>query len=704
MYKSIAGLVWFLGLFVVSFSMAQPNNDKVFVRWIADKRTAYQGESILLQLKLYYESSVTSPDVFTRLTIPNGWVREIKQKATPSEERLNGKTYGVVILKQYLVIPQKSGTVSVPAYPVTIQVTLAPKPDDFCQVEQTITQSLTAPELTLTIRALPDPKPASFAGAVGRFTWQVKVEKDSIRAQTPVRLTFRIAGQGNFPFVALPPMTLPTGLEGFEVTGTDEQQITAKGITGNKTFSQTIVGEQAGKYTLPFVFTYFDPTQQKYITRVDSVHLQMTDTTKNSISPTVKTPVVQTIPAFLVWHPSVPAFKKKLPFFHSAVFWLLCLLPAIFCAAWGWVYLKKQQQRAVRYPYRQAVQALQKLKRQSGRVLPQANAQQVESILFRYCATRYSISSADWHSLKIQEILQAYSVEEAVIRQVQELLERCNEMRFSNSDFSITPVRIEEVILLLQKLEKQSRIPAKRMLATGWVLAIAGVLIGLPSWATTPAAQYRQAQHYYQAQQYDSAVTILCRLVQQGVADKAVYTNLANAYFQSGKTGLAILNYEKARRLAPADSLVALNLKTIRQKLNLVAPVESPLTQWLAQTNLTLLVWISVALLWVGGVLLVFKILFDKNRWLPVGWLCCGLGIIGLASTWLVHFSRENSQTSIVITATTGYYAPSIQARELVRLPEGSAVTVEDIFAGWAKVSIPDGRRVWIPLKAREEI
>ena len=50
--------------------------------------------------------------------------------------------------------------------------------------------------------------------------------------------------------------------------------------------------------------------------------------------------------------------------------------------------------------------------------------------------------------------------------------------------------------------------------------------------------------------------------------------NLANAYARAGKPGLAMLNYERARLLAPADPDVEANERHVRDSLHLAT--ESP--------------------------------------------------------------------------------------------------------------------------------
>lgn len=651
----------------------------------------------MLQLRMYYDGSVSAPDVFPKLAVPNGWVQEIKHKPVPSEEQTGGKTYGVVTLKKYMVIPQKSGSLIVPAYPVTIKVTVPPKPDDFFQVEQTVDQPLTAPDFTLQIVPLPEPKPASFAGAVGKFAWQVMASIDSAGLQKPVQLTFRITGRGNLPFVSLPAGTLPAGLEGFDIKSIDDWQAAETGLTGNRSFTQTLVADQGGSYTLPFGFTYFDPQARRYVTLSDTVWLQIYDSHQNSSSQKASTPIPQPLSVTLRWHPKPSVLVRKTPF-SGILYGFLCLLPMAGCVcAWLWVRWKKAQSQSPHRPYREAISALQKLKKQSGTLLSADNAQTAESILFRFFSQKCNLTAADWHTEHLRRLLAQQAVSGSVISDVLTALQQCQQLRFGSSRLvKNESVKIEVIIRALQQIEKHSHAPQKQLFAVSRVLLFLAILFCEPVYASLSDSLYVQAQQLYQTQQFDSAAVLLQNLAGKGYRDAALYHNLASSYFQSGKTGLAVLYYEKARWLAPDDLLIAANLNAIRQKKNLLPLTEPPWWPWISHINTHFLIWLSIALCWTGGVLLIRKILFLRHRLEKPGLFCLAAGIVMLLFVITLNALLENRDSCIITTTTAGYYAPSIQARKLVRLSEGTSAETQDYFEGWVKVRISDGRRVWV--------
>src|ERR1700677_2919513 len=54
-----------------------------------------------------------------------------------------------------------------------------------------------------------------------------------------------------------------------------------------------------------------------------------------------------------------------------------------------------------------------------------------------------------------------------------------------------------------------------------------------------------------------------------GYSSTALY-NLANAYARDGKPGMAVVNYERARLLAPDDPVIEANLVLVRDRKSVV--------------------------------------------------------------------------------------------------------------------------------------
>ena len=88
------------------------------------------------------------------------------------------------------------------------------------------------------------------------------------------------------------------------------------------------------------------------------------------------------------------------------------------------------------------------------------------------------------------------------------------------------------------------------------IALLAGVvLLGAASTARaeTPEGTFDAACRAYEQGDWDAAADGFRSLLRYGLADWRLEYNLANTEYKRGRLGEAILHYERARRLAPAD-------------------------------------------------------------------------------------------------------------------------------------------------------
>lgn len=107
-------------------------------------------------------------------------------------------------------------------------------------------------------------RPAGFTGAVGRFAVSMDAPVGDARVGEPMTVTMHVTGTGNFDRVALGGVPASAQLKTYELKSTFAAG--PKPLTGDKTFTQTIVPTQAGALELPPIeLAYFDPGKQAYV-------------------------------------------------------------------------------------------------------------------------------------------------------------------------------------------------------------------------------------------------------------------------------------------------------------------------------------------------------------------------------------------------------------------------------------------------------
>jgi len=111
----------------------------------------------------------------------------------------------------------------------------------------------------LEVRPLPDEgRPASFSGAVGRFTFDVEARPTDIALGDLITLTMTIRGDGYLENVVAPQLTSESGFKVYPPRITEERP-------GWKVFEQIVIPLATNVLAVPALeFSYFDPQTDSY--------------------------------------------------------------------------------------------------------------------------------------------------------------------------------------------------------------------------------------------------------------------------------------------------------------------------------------------------------------------------------------------------------------------------------------------------------
>lgn len=190
-----------------------------------------------------------------------------------SLERRGGTLYRSGVILQYLVFPQKSGTVTIPS--VTFNCTVVQQDNTLDLADAFfngggmtgVTVDRSVPATTIQVDALPQPRPAAFSGAVGKFAIQGRLLNPTLRTNEVATYRVTLSGLGNMKLVTPPKVNFPKDFDTYDPKTDDKTQVTTDGVKGQLTFDYTFVPRNVGKYTLPAVdFVYFDTETGSYRT------------------------------------------------------------------------------------------------------------------------------------------------------------------------------------------------------------------------------------------------------------------------------------------------------------------------------------------------------------------------------------------------------------------------------------------------------
>ncbi len=234
----------------------------------------YVGESISIVYKLYVDVNNVSVRNTRELEAPsfNGfWNQNINvNQWEPKMSEFRGKPHRYVIVKKAVLIPQKSGKLTID--PMSIEVAAGVpigRTDLFGnRMSKNTNLTVTTGRRTVNVKSLPEEnKPANFSGAVGNLDFTVTASKTELKANESAQIKVEVAGKGNLKLIELPGIETPNGLEKYEPEHKENIRTNLGGLNGKVYDQYTVVPQYKGKYKIPAVsFSFFSLKDKEYKT------------------------------------------------------------------------------------------------------------------------------------------------------------------------------------------------------------------------------------------------------------------------------------------------------------------------------------------------------------------------------------------------------------------------------------------------------
>lgn len=245
-----------------------PND--LFVRVSFSKSHALEQEAVMATIKVYTKYSITS-FLVTQQPLFDGFLsEELPVDLEVNLENYNGQNYNTAVLKRLLLYPQKSGklTVNSGKYDITIQQFELVNMGFFTTqrpVERQVTTESNMASIEVT--PLPEPKPADFNGAVGRFTVTTDLQPELLRTNEAALYTYTIKGTGNIRYLKQPDIKFPSSIDRYTPKTDIDARIVGANTTGTYKVDYTIVPQEARKVVIPGTpFVYYDLDKKEYVT------------------------------------------------------------------------------------------------------------------------------------------------------------------------------------------------------------------------------------------------------------------------------------------------------------------------------------------------------------------------------------------------------------------------------------------------------
>ncbi|HSC36382.1 MAG TPA: BatD family protein, partial [Chitinophagaceae bacterium] len=337
--------------------------NNLLVKLDVSKTSCYLGEPVIATYKLC--SRLKSESRVTKRPSLDGFsVYDMVQPETNTQsvEKINGKAFNVHIIRKVQLYPLQDGSFVLDPTELDNEVHFirvdgsgngrnSPL-DDYMNgygggklEEQHV--SLATKPVTITVKPLPAGKPASFDGAVGKFTLRASLDKPTVGANEIARLQLVLEGEGNLPLINAPQVSWPQGVDLYDPGVKEDDDKTVSPIRGTKEFDYSFSVKQPGRFIIPPVeFSYFDPKTDSYKTlHTDSMVLEVTKGTTTHMAAVVGDTAGKTAAAS-------PAGNK---FDSSKLFWILPVALGLMAFLLLLLRRKSGQKEAVKTPAPAAV-------------------------------------------------------------------------------------------------------------------------------------------------------------------------------------------------------------------------------------------------------------------------------------------------------------------------------------------------------------
>lgn len=226
---------------------------------------------------------------------------------------------------------------------------------------------------------------------------------------------------------------------------------------------------------------------------------------------------------------------------------------------------------------------------------------------------------------------------------------------------------------------------------------------------------WEKANTAYINGRYAEAIAGYEDILSRGAESANLYLNLGNAYFKSGMNGRAILNYNKALRINPANDDAQYNLSIantyVQDKIESM-PVFF-IKRWIGdlRTGYSSNVWAVWSILFFVLTLAcgLSYLLMQQLVWRKTGFfggiVCVSLFVVTLSFALIQRSEFLHPSAAVVMhRAVPVKSSPDTGSKDIFVLHEGTKVQVMGNLNDWREIRVADGNRGWLQASAIEMV
>jgi len=457
-----------------SSSSKSVSSDQVFIRAIPSKTRVREQENLTVTYKIYTKVDIAG---FENPKFPEFKGFMAQEVELPGNqqwdlENYNGSNYRTAILKQTVLFPQQSGslTINKGSFDVVVRVRNTSARtrsifDDFMDTYSDVKKTLFSNSVNIQVDPMPFGKPGNFCGVAGNLKMSSSITSTKVKANDAVTIKVKISGSGNLKMIPTPEFVFPADFEVYDPKVDNVFKNTSGGVSGTKTIEYLVIPRYAGTFEIPAVtLSYFDLASKSYKTlSTDSYQLQVSkgeggQTVTGNFTDQEQLRMLGSDIRYL--KTKIKLHQQTSLIYGNTWFWLCYILPFLFFVIFLIVNRNKVKANAdvARVRNRKASKVAVKRLKQAGVYLKEGKKEsfydEVLKALWGYTSDKLNIPLSRLTKETIESQLADYKVNDDIRKEYMAILETCEYARYAPGDDShAMDVLYEKTMNVMNKME-----------------------------------------------------------------------------------------------------------------------------------------------------------------------------------------------------------------------------------------------------------
>ena len=285
----------------------------------------YEQQAVEAVIKLYSTNMQVEGLATSSLPTFDGCLIEslgMPQTIEWKPETVGGRQLYSAVVYRALLYPQRAGSIELKGGEYTAQAYRQTYVQDifgYRPMMESKEVKLKPRSTTLTVKALPEPRPAGFSGAVGKFDISARLVGNKFKTNEASTIIYTIEGTGNIKFLSAPKIDFPSEFEVYEPSVDNTARVSGRNMTGTQTVEYTQLASSASEHTILSISILRQRRMKQCVARAMTSTLKKAPTSARQLRVANRTfrPRTQTYTIFAS-EPTAPAMKAaSWPAAHS---------------------------------------------------------------------------------------------------------------------------------------------------------------------------------------------------------------------------------------------------------------------------------------------------------------------------------------------------------------------------------------------------